>query len=898
MARKAPNKVAPEPAPAAAPQRAAHTPANIHLNAVDWYLAPWRNLPPLPRPEPKAFDQKAALKVLATLNPKGDFGGWKWERAGLSVAMSRPEAHFWFMATTAPIGQKSQDTANQLGKRAFDGSITPAAIRERLGEDYQPTDWSLLPLANLLPLTEVLAILREGRSGALGRPLQAYSTCRQFAERFAASLLPYLTAEEREELKPAVRPLINPRRWHNGGGEPVLETYIAPMLGLSDEIVAVVSNMEDDHFAWYLNSGAWADPVRLLLGIADPRVMIHHAKRLRAPLQNEFTVRGWLANTELAGLDVIRDTIAGQTNKGKAEKLASFLALVHAPEVAPVMLELQTGSKAAAPARKWLDEHRELALQGLAPVAAGTGKAAEAAKRFLEDARRKSGGAVAGAAPHAPQPQTEAPIWLKEALTEKVGKGVLPPWADPAVFPDVGPAGHTLGAVEVGHLLQALKGSTLDAPHPLVAALRQHGDKSRLDAFAWKLFELWQDAGFPSKEKWAFLAVGHFGGDVSATKLTPLVRAWPGVSQHARAVTGLEVFRAINTDVALVQLNGIAEKLKFQGLKATAQRFMDDIAKKRGLTTEQLGDRVVPALGLGPDGARTFNYGPRAFRFGFDKAGKPGVFDANGAFKTDPPAPGKSDDAALAKAALDEWKTFKKQLKSVRDVQTTRLERAMVAGRRWAPAEFDALFVRHPLMQHLVRRLLWAAHASNSEGASFFRVREDFTLAGADGAPFVLDPGASVELAHPLRMPVADRTTWSAAFGADQLAQPFPQLARAAFTLTSAERQTTVLDRFATARFGARALKSALEKGGWSRQNADQGNIDWSNLYFPTADVSASLEFEPALLFSFDDTGPHAVPRVTFSSGRAGWGVGAPLPLDQVDPVVVSEVILFLTNIT
>lgn len=904
MARKASGKAAPAPAPEPTPEPAAPPapaapatppPANIHLDPADWYLAPWRNLPPLPRPEPKPFDPTAALATLAKLNPKGDYSGWKWERVGLSVSMSRPAAEFWLRAMTAAPAQTGAAVAKELGKRTFDGSITAAGVGERLRAQHAPDAWVLLPLVNLLPLPDVLTALAERRNGPDWPRFPYEHFGPALGERFAASVLPYLTAAEREELKPLARRYVSPRTWINGGGAPVFESYLAALLGLSDEIVAMVSNLPDGHFANYLNGGHWDDPVRLLLGIADPRVLIHQAKRLRAPLQSTFVIRGWLACTELTGLDVVRDTIAGQTNKGKAEELLSALALARAPEVAPVMLDLQTNSKAAAPARKWLEDNLELALQGLEPVAAGNGKVADAAKRFLDNARRKTGGA--GDVPPAP-PQGEAPDWLKAALAEKVGKGALPPWADPAVFPPVGAAEYALSTDEVKQLLLALKGSTLDAPHPLVAALREKGDKARLDAFAWKLFEQWQDAGFPSKEKWAFLACGHLGGDPTAVKLTPMIRAWPGVSQHARAVTGLEVLRAINTDTALVQLNGIAEKLKFQGLKATAQRFMADIAAKRGLTTEQLGDRVVPDLDLGPDGSRVFDYGPRQFRFGFDATGKPGVFDASGGFKTDPPAPGKGDDAALAKSSLDAWKAFKKQLKPVLDIQTTRLERAMVAGRRWTPEEFDTLFARHPLMQHLVRRLLWAARADASTGPSYFRVRPDFTLTSLDGAAFALGGFASVELAHPLRMSAADRTAWAAALDADKVVQPFPQLARPAFALTPAEQNATALTRFANAQYNARAVKSALEKGGWSRQNADQGNIDWSNLYFPSADVTASLEFDPFLLLgSYDDTGPHAVSRVTFSAGRAGWGVGTPLPLGQVDPVVVSEVVLFLTNI-
>lgn len=63
------------------------------------------------------------------------------------------------------------------------------------------------------------------------------------------------------------------------------------------------------------------------------------------------------------------------------------------------------------------------------------------------------------------------------------------------------------------------------------------------------------------KENWAFTSLGILGNDDTARKLTPLIRAWPGESQHKRAVSGLDVLADIGSDVALMLLNGIAKRL-------------------------------------------------------------------------------------------------------------------------------------------------------------------------------------------------------------------------------------------------------------------------------------------------------------------------------------------------
>src|SRR6185312_3551948 len=143
---------------------------------------------------------------------------------------------------------------------------------------------------------------------------------------------------------------------------------------------------------------------------------------------------------------------------------------------------------------------------------------------------------------------------------------------------------------------------------------------------------------------WALLAIGHLGGDGSALKLTPLLRAWPGESQHQRAVSGLECLRAIGSDTALMQLNGIAQKLKFQGLKKKAQEFMEAIATDRGMSRTQLEDRIVPDLDLDERGTRIFDFGSRQFTVVLDADLKPVVRDESGKLKSDLPKPGAKDD--------------------------------------------------------------------------------------------------------------------------------------------------------------------------------------------------------------------------------------------------------------
>ena len=341
------------------------------------------------------------------------------------------------------------------------------------------------------------------------------------------------------------------------------------------------------------------------------------------------------------------------------------------------------------------------------------------------------------------------PAELKAALEAKAKKGLLPPWAVAAVLPPILVNDHRMSEEQTTLVLEALRRSAFNAVDPLVTAVKKHAVAASLDAFAWKLFQLWQAEAYPTKERWAMGTIGFFGGDASALKITPLIRNWPGESQHQRAVFGLECLRAIGSDTALMQLNGIAQKLKFKALKQKATDAMEAIAKDKGLTRAQLEDRVVPDCELDERGSRVFDFGPRQFRFVLGPEMKPMLKDADGKVKTDLPKPGLKDDAAKANEAVAAWKLMKKQVKEVVKLQADRLEQSMVTGRRWPVEDFQTLLVKHPLMIHLVRLLLWGGYDKTGKLTATFRVTEDQTLADAKDGDCTLKDVAEIGVGSP-----------------------------------------------------------------------------------------------------------------------------------------------------
>ncbi|HEY7310470.1 MAG TPA: DUF4132 domain-containing protein [Gemmataceae bacterium] len=494
----------------------------------------------------------------------------------------------------------------------------------------------------------------------------------------------------------------------------------------------------------------------------------------------------------------------------------------------------------------------------------------------------------AATTPEASQDDATTPDWLRTILADmrKSLPPILPDWVRLASLPPLIAGTHRFNDYQVQALLSALRKSTLEAPQPLVTAAKEHLDRALLDSFVWRLFEQWQDGGANSKDKWALLAVGLLGGDGCALKLTPLLRAWPGESLHQRAVLGLECLRTIGSDTALMQLNSIAQKLKFKGLQNKARIFMDHIAGARGLSRLQLEDRIVPDLDLDERGGRTFDFGPRQFHFVLGPDLKPLVRDEKGKLKGELPKPGAKDDAEKAGAAVAAWKVLKKQVRETVRAQAYRLEQAMITGRRWSVAEFEALLVRHPLMITLVRRLLWGVFDSDRKLVRGFRVTEERDFADVHDNPSTLEGACGIGVAHPLHLTPEDRSAWGQVFGDYEIIAPFPQLGRRVHTLEPGEEEARELTRFGGKDIPAMIFMGILKSHGWTDGRWQEG------MYFGGSYKSYDGPRTTAVVENESGSGGDSlrIKRAYFLKD-ADWGADKALPLREVDPVVLSEVL-------
>ncbi|MFF5077222.1 DUF4132 domain-containing protein [Actinoplanes sp. NPDC000266] len=648
----------------------------------------------------------------------------------------------------------------------------------------------------------------------------------------------------------------------------------------------------------------WNDPVRLFTdGPADvARRVLHHWRPTYA-----YDADTWMRVAADRFGTALLPVIVSLARQAPGE-YAPLLAPYTSPELAVLMAGWLARLKTTRQhALQWLLRHPAAAARALVPPAlqkAGAPRR-EAEQALLALHLNGHGDAVrAAASSYGPEAAAAIGVLLDtDPLTVLPAKmPPVPSWAVAGLLPPVRlrDGSGALPAEAVTSLVSVLAISRLDDPYAGLALVRDACEPESLAEFGWGLFQRWQSAGANAKENWALTALGLIGDDETVRRLTPLILTWPGEGGHAKAVTGVNILAAIGSDVALMRLHGIAQRAKFKGLKNTANEKMAEVAAALGLSAEQLADRLVPDFGLDAAGSLRLDYGGREFTVGFDEQLRPFVADGAGKRLKALPKPGARDDAELAPQAYKQFSALKKDVRTVATDQVRRLERAMVTGRRWSAGEFQQLFVDHPLLWHIVRRLVWAVWDASAEPLGAIRVAEDRTFSTVDDEETTLPDGATVGVAHPLHLG-GDLAAWSELFADYEILQPFPQLSRQTFALSAEEAAGSRLTRFEAVTVPTTKLLG-LERRGWRREAPQDAGMQ-SRIELAVADgVEVAVEIEPGIAVGY--VGEFTDQKITMVMLHNGTGSRwhsdprGQIALGELDPVVASEIIRDLTEVT
>ena len=349
-------------------------------------------------------------------------------------------------------------------------------------------------------------------------------------------------------------------------------------------------------------------------------------------------------------------------------------------------------------------------------------------------------------------------------------------------------------------------------------------------------------SAMPDKGLMAF-AVGADGGEL-ATLTHSYMRSHRNRRPQYEVL--IRALRANGQDPALQVLIGVAQRHKMASLQKTARELLDEVAVERGWSAEQLEDRTIPTAGFGSDGLLHLSYGARSFVGRLTADFKISLTGPDGKPRASLPVPRADDDADAVKAAKKQLTASRKEANNVLSVQSGRLYEAMCVERGWSPVEWRDLLLLHPLMRHLVTRVIWQLDPADGGESIVFRPTPEGDLLGVDDAVVDLPGQGEITVAHGTIIGPDAVAAWREHLADYEVEPLFDQFSALAPVITPGQQRLTDLRGHMT---DAYSVRNVASQRGYRRGGTEDGG--WFTEYLrtiPAAGLTVVLTFTGAFV--------------------------------------------------
>jgi hypothetical protein len=235
---------------------------------------------------------------------------------------------------------------------------------------------------------------------------------------------------------------------------------------------------------------------------------------------------------------------------------------------------------------------------------------------------------------------------------------------------------------------------------------------------------------------------------------------------------------------------------------------------------------------------------------------------------------------------IDKLKTLEKTVRDALSGLSERLENASLELRQWEFDSWRKQMIDHPVAGAIGRRLIW--RFGNDDAAAVAIWRDD-AWRSADGHLIEPSASATIVLWHPLFAAASEVLAWRDYLEAERVTQPFKQAHREIYVLTDAERATaTYSNRFASHIIRQRQFRVLAKTRGWK-----------ADLVGPWGEKGTRVarelrRWDLRAEFWVNATGDQFETGYTYlSTDQVRFyrlGTTEPLPLEQVPPIVLSEI--------
>lgn len=396
-----------------------------------------------------------------------------------------------------------------------------------------------------------------------------------------------------------------------------------------------------------------------------------------------------------------------------------------------------------------------------------------------------------------------------------------------------------------------------------------------------------QPAGSANGSKGLLAVVSACAAEGVVTPTARYLKEWYG-SRAAQGKALIAMLAWIDHPSATQLMLAIGNRFRTKSFQEEATKQAEALADRKGWTLSELADRTIPSAGFDETGTLELSYGLRQFTARLLPDFKVELYHPDGKKIASLPEPRQDDDAELAKDAKKAFSAAKKEIKNIVALQTDRLYESLCTERDWPFEDWHLYLNQHPVVRHLVQRLVWA-QVSDGKVVTTFRPLDDGTLTDCEDNEVQLPADARVRIAHDSLLAADQISAWQQHLVDYEITPLFQQMGKGVYSLPLEQAKADNIVDFEGYLLEAFALRGRALKLGYTRGAAEDGG--WFHVYekrFPTLGLQAVIEFTGnplpeenrtvALLnLSFSGTGGTASPQNTS------------LPLSKVPKVLLSE---------
>lgn len=300
---------------------------------------------------------------------------------------------------------------------------------------------------------------------------------------------------------------------------------------------------------------------------------------------------------------------------------------------------------------------------------------------------------------------------------------------------------------------------------------------------------------------------------------------------------------ANNNDPVIIQLLlAMARRHRTNSIQEKAKALVTQIAQRNNWTQDELADRTIPTAGLDASGTHILQLGSRELTVKLGSDLKIVLENEQGKVLKSLPAARQDDDADQVKQAKKDFSTAKKELKQVVEFQSNRLYEAMCTGRKWVFAEWKQYLLEHPVVTHLVQRLVW--NILEDDRVYQIRPTAELELIDLDDEDVYPTDSAEISVSHISDLDALNGKNWLKSFKDEKIKPLFDQFTVPVHELTEQDLSATRLDFHEGWMTDTFTLRGILSKRGYKRGEAEDGGY-FTHYFkdFSSLDLRLIIEF-------------------------------------------------------